>query len=147
MINRQRLLNWVLITIRESAWAPLSVFVIYRVAKAFNAYLLYPPLDMPTHFLGGVSIAYFYRSAITNSQKLVGNIPIQIQSLFALTCAGTTTVLWEFFEYLSDYFLHTSMILGLEDTLKDMFLGLLGGAVLLLLPRADRSAVIGANSK
>lgn len=146
MNNRQKLLNWVLMTVRESAWAPLSVFVFYLVAKAFGAYLLYPPLDMPTHFLGGVAIAYFHRSAIANSQKLVGNIPLSIQILFTFTCTGTTTILWEFFEYSSDFFFHTNMVLGLEDTLKDMFLGLLGGLILLLWRRAGHPAVFDANS-
>jgi hypothetical protein len=145
MINREKLLNWALTTLREGGWAPLSVFVIYRVAKGFGAYLAYPPLDIPTHFMGGVAIAYFYLSAIANAQKLVGNIPVPIQILFAFTCTGTTTVLWEFFEYVSDFFFHTNMILGLEDTLKDMFLGLLGGMILLLWLRAGRSQVVKAN--
>jgi hypothetical protein len=133
MNKNQKLLNWVIVTLRESAWAPISVFVIYRIAKAFGAYLAYPLLDIPTHFLGGVGIAYFYRSLIANSQKIVGSIPAPVQILFALTCTGTTTILWEFFEYVSDFLFHTNMILGLEDTLKDMFLGLLGGTILLLL--------------
>lgn len=120
---------------RESAWAPLSVFVVYSVIKAFNGYLWFPPLDIPTHFLGGVAIAFFYQSAIANSQPLVGSIPSPIQSLLALTCTGTTTILWEFFEYASDYFFHSRMVLGLEDTLKDMFFGLLGGFILVLWHR------------
>jgi hypothetical protein len=146
MINRQKFLDWVLATVRKSAWAPLSVFVFYLVAKAFDAYLLYPPLDIPTHFLGGVAIAHFYRSAIANSQKLVGSIPLPIQIILALTCTGTTTILWEFFEYSSDLFFHTSMVLGLEDTLKDMFLGLLGGLTLLLLTPKGRLSFIDTNS-
>ena len=146
MINRQTFLNWILKTLRESAWAPLSLYVIYRVAKAFGAYLAYPPLDVPTHFLGGVAIAYFFRSAIANSQKLVGNIPVPIQILFALTCTGTTTILWEFLEFVSDYFFHTNMILGLKDTLKDMFFGLLGGLILLLLIPNSQPASIETNS-
>jgi hypothetical protein len=146
MNKTQKLLNWALMTVRESAWAPLSVFVLYSVVKAFGAYLLYPPLDIPTHFLGGVAIAYFYRSAISNSQKLVGSIPLPIQALLALTCTGTTTILWEFFEYSSDFFFHTSMILGLEDTLKDMFLGLLGGLTLLLLTQKGQLSIVDTAS-
>lgn len=138
MNNSQKFLGWGLVTLREAAWAPLSVFVFYCVARAFGAYLAYPPLDIPSHFMGGVAIAYFYQSAITNSQKFVGSIPAPIQNILALTCTGTTSILWEFFEYISDTFFHTNMILGLEDTLKDMFLGLLGGLFLLLLHRSNR---------
>ena len=146
MNNTQKFLNWFLATLRESAWAPISVFVIYSVVKAFGTYLLYPSLDMPTHFLGGVAIAYFFRSAIANSQILVGDIPLPIQIIFALTCTGTTTILWEFFEYFSDFFFHTNMILGLEDTLKDMFLGLLGGLTLILLISKKRVSIVNTNS-
>lgn len=146
MTNKQKLFSWSLATMRESAWAPISVFIIYSILKAFGAYLLYPPLDMPTHFMGGVAIAYFFRSAIANSQIFVGSIPLSIQILFALTCTGTTTILWEFIEYSSDYFFHTDMILGLEDTLKDMFLGLFGGVILLLWRRAGHSVIFEADS-
>jgi hypothetical protein len=145
MIDRQKLLNWVIATVRQSAWAPLSVFVLYLAGRAFSAYLLYPPLDIPTHFLGGAAIAYFYRSAITESQRLIGSIPRPIQNLLTLTCTGTTTILWEFFEYSSDLFFHTSMVLGLEDTLKDMFLGLLGGLMILMLISKGGSTVIQTN--
>jgi len=146
MADKEKLRNWALATLRGSAWAPISLYIVYRVAKAFGAYLSYPALDIPTHFMGGVAIAYFYRSAIANSQKLVGSIPEPIQILFAITCTGTTTILWEFLEYSSDFFFHTNMILGLEDTLKDMFLGLLGGMILVLWLRAGRLKVSDANS-
>ena len=146
MTNRQMLYSWILATLREAAWAPLSVFGVYTLLKAFDMYLLYPPLDIPTHFLGGVAIAYFFRSAIANSQELVGSIPQPIQILLGITCTGTTTILWEFVEYSSDYFFHTSMMLGLEDTLKDMFLGLFGGVILLLWRLAGRSVVFEAHS-
>lgn len=146
MTNKQKLLIWILVTVRESIWAPFGVFVSYLVIKAFDGYLLYPPLDIPTHFLGGVTIAYFYRSAIVNSQKLVGSIPLPIQILLTFTCTGTTTILWEFFEYSSDLFFHTSMVLGLEDTLKDMFMGLLGGLILLLWTPKDRLSFVDTSS-
>jgi hypothetical protein len=135
MPNKQQLINWVAATLRESAWAPLSVVAFYFIGLIFRLYLIFPPLDIPTHFLGGVAITYFYRSAIKNSQSFIGDVPFSVQVLLALTCTGTTTVLWEFYENLVDYFLGTHMVLGLTDTLKDMFLGLLGALVLTLFHR------------
>jgi hypothetical protein len=129
MPNKQQLCAWVGVILRESAWAPLSVVVIYLTGLVFHLYDLFPPLDVPTHFLGGVAITYLYRSAIKNSQTFVGEVPVGVQVLLAFTCTGTTTVLWEFYENIVDYFLHTHMVLGLTDTLKDMFLGLLGALV------------------
>ena len=130
MMTKQQFTDWVVDTLRESAWAPLSVVAVYLIGLAFHLYDLFPPLDIPTHFLGGVAITYLYRSAIKNSQRFAGEIPIGVQVLFAFTCTGTTTVLWEFFENLVDYFFGTHMVLGLTDTIKDMFLGLLGAFVL-----------------
>lgn len=130
MITKRQFTDWTVTTLRESAWAPLGVVAIYLIGLAFHLYDLFPPLDIPTHFLGGVAITYLYRSAIKNSQSFAGDIPFGVQVLSAFTCTGTTTVLWEFLENVLDYVLGMHMVLGLTDTLKDMFMGLLGALVL-----------------
>jgi len=135
MNNRQQLTRWVIATLREAAWAPLSVFGFYLIGLAFRLYKIFPPLDIPTHFMGGVVIAYFYRSAIRNSQNLLGDIPPLIQTLLAFTAAGTTTILWEFHENFLDTFFGTHMVRGLEDTLVDLSLGLLGALILSIFYR------------
>jgi len=129
-MNKQQSLNWVVATLREAAWAPLSVFGFYVLGLAFHLFNLFPAIDIPTHFLGGVVITYFYRSAIRHSQKFVGEIPLAVQVLFAFTCTGTTTILWEFYENILDFFFGTHMVRGLEDTIIDLFIGLLGALVL-----------------
>lgn len=123
------------ITLREAAWAPLSIIAFYVIGLALHLYDLFPPLDLPSHLLGGVAITYFFRSAIRNSQSLVGDIPIPIQIIFAFTCTGTTIIFWEFYENLLDLFFGTHMVRGLEDTIVDMLLGLLGALVFTLLYR------------
>jgi len=121
--------------LRESAWAPLSVISFYLVGLAFHFYDRYPPLDIPSHFFGGIAVTYFFRSAIRNSQAFVGEIPFPIQVLFAFTATGTTIILWEFYENILDFLFHAHNVLGLFDTLKDMIGGLLGAAVLTVLYR------------
>jgi len=135
MKNKQLFFDWILATLRESAWAPLSIFTFYLIGLALQLFKLFPPLDIPTHFMGGVTITYFYRVAIRNSQKFLGDIPIAIQILLAFTATGTTTVLWEFYENLMDHFFGFQMVRGLEDTITDLFLGLLGALVLSLFYR------------
>ena len=132
MNNKQLLVNWTITTLREAAWAPLAVIGFYAIGLAFDWYDRFPPLDIPSHFLGGAAITYFYRSAIKNSQSLVGNIPALIQSLFAFTCTGTTIIFWEFYENAADFLLGTQMVRGLEDTVLDMFVGLVGALILVL---------------
>ena len=134
-MDKKQIVNWISITLREAAWAPLSIIAFYAIGLALHLYDLFPPLDLPSHLLGGVAITYFFRSAIKNSQSLVGDIPILIQIIFAFTCTGTTIIFWEFYENLLDRFFGTHMVRGLEDTIVDMFVGLLGALVFTLLYR------------
>lgn len=135
MQNKSQFFNWVITTLKEAAWAPLAIFGFYVLGLIFHWYDLFPPLDIPTHFMGGVVITYFYRVAIRNAQELVGEIPLSIQILFAFTCTGTTAVFWEFYENFADRFLGTRMVRGLEDTIMDFILGLSGALVLSLFYR------------
>lgn len=126
--------TWISHSLRQAAWAPLAVFVFYAVAaKGFDAYLLFPWLDMPTHFFGGMAITYFYLVAIAYSQRLLGSVPRPVQLLLALGLTAISAVIWEFLEFASDFIWHTQMNLGVADTLSDLFFGLLGGAVMLAI--------------
>ena len=128
-------MNWIFLTLREAAWAPLGVVGFYAIGLALDWYDRFPPLDLPSHFLGGAAITYFYACAIQNSQTIVGSIPAPIQSLQAFTCTGTTIIVWEFYENAADFLLGTQMVRGLEDTIVDMFVGLMGALVLMLFYR------------
>ena len=128
--NKHELVNWLLAVLRESALAPFGVLIFYLIGRSLQLFNLFPRLDIPTHFIGGAAITYFCRSAIRNSQEIVGGIPNSIQTLLAFTCTGTTIILWEFYENLFDFYFGTHMVRGLEDTILDMFLGLLGALFL-----------------
>ena len=134
-MRSKEVVAWVIDTLREAAWAPIVVFLFYIVARSLQLFVYFPPLYIPTHFMGGVVITYFYRVAIRNAQRLVGDIPFPIQFLFALTCTGTTTIFWEFYENISDYFFHSQMVRGVTDTVVDLFVGLLGALAVSLLYR------------
>src|SRR6266498_2902650 len=116
----QKFSDWIKTSLRESAWAPLCVMVLYLSGLAVHLYDLFPVLDIPSHFMGGIAITYFYRSAIRNSRRLLGETPHPIQVLLAFALTGTTTILWEFYEFITDFFLGTHKIRGLEDTLTDL---------------------------
>ena len=128
----------------RAAWAPLLVFGLHLfISRVLNAYLLIPPLDIPMHFFGGVSIAYFFaRSA---RALPVGTISPAFRPwlvavlVFALT--GTATVFWEFAEFFSDHLFATHAQLGLGDTLLDMALGVGGGVTYLAM--AAKSCLLG----
>jgi len=125
---------WLKNTFQQAAWAPLSVFIFYAVAaKSFNVYLIYPWLDIPTHFCGGLAITYFYLAASLHAQVLIGRISRVVQLLLSLGMTAITAVIWEFLEYSSDIMLGTKMNLGVSDTLSDLFFGLLGGLVMVVV--------------
>jgi len=130
--NSQQSGNWIVITLREAAWAPLSILGFYLLSRTLQLFKYFPPLDIPIHFLGGVVITYFYSVAIRHSQKLVGEIPFPIQVLFACTCTGTTAIFWEVYENILDFFAGTQMVRGVQDTIVDLLMGLLGALVLSL---------------
>jgi hypothetical protein len=134
-MRSEKVTAWVLDTLREAAWAPFVVFLFYLIARSLQLYNLFPPLDIPTHFLGGVVITYFYRVAIRNSQNMVGEIPFPIQVTFAFTCTGTTAILWELYEYMFDFFFDANMVRGVTDTTVDFIVGLLGALVLSIFYR------------
>jgi len=126
--------HWLIRTFRQAAWAPLTIFVFYAVAaKGFYAYILFPWLDMPTHFFGGVAITYFFYTGTGYAQAMVGRIPPVIQMFLSLGLTAITAVVWEFLEFLSDTLLGTKMNLGVSDTLSDLFFGLLGGVIAVTL--------------
>ena len=134
---------WLKNTFQQAAWAPLLVFILYAVAaKGFNAYILYPWFDIPTHFCGGVAITYFFLAAIHHAQAKIGHIPKLIQLLLSLGLTAITAVVWEFLEFSSDIALGTKMNLGVSDTLSDLFFGLLGGLVMVAVAARARSVVL-----
>ena len=97
------------------------------------------------HLLGGAAIGYFlwssYSVAATagvlgKPSKILGVILV-----FALICSST--VFWEFAEFLTDQYLGTRAQVDLDDTLFDMLLGILGGTAFLttMIGRALRSGL------
>ena len=114
---------------RSAGWAPTLVFGIHVfISRGLNAYVLFPPLDIPMHFFGGVVIALFiWRcfAAISPAAIAPPLRPVLI-ALLVFSFTATATVFWEFAEFLSDRLFRTNAQVGLEDTLLDMALGLAG---------------------
>lgn len=129
--------RWVFLTSKKAAWAPILVFCSHIVLlRVFHIYDSYPALDIPMHFLGGVVIAYFIHHAVNMAMVLEAlgapNRLFVTVTVFALAC--TATIIWEFAEFALDRHLGTRAQLGLEDTLGDMLMGMIGAAVFLSLP-------------
>jgi hypothetical protein len=128
----------------HAGWLPTAVFLLHvSLSRVWNAYVVYPPLDIPMHFFGGVAIAFFFSrcAALVPSGAISGRPREIAQAVVVFGLTGTATVFWEFAEFLSDRCCGTRAQLTLEDTLLDMALGVVGGLV--YLAAAYQRATLG----
>jgi hypothetical protein len=114
----------------RAGWAPFLVFLLHVfISRVLNGYILYPPLDIPMHFFGGVAMAYFLARcfAALPEQTIARSLRPIAEVVFVVSLTATSSVLWEFAEFTSDAVFGTHAQLGLEDTLLDMAMGITGG--------------------
>jgi hypothetical protein len=122
--------------VRRYGWAPLFVFLLHVfISRVLNGYILYPPLDIPMHFFGGVAIAYFFSgcAAALPSRAVDSAWRARVHLVLVLSLTATASVFWEFAEFTSDTLFGTHAQLDLDDTLLDMALGIAGGAAYALM--------------
>jgi hypothetical protein len=116
--------------VARAGWAPLLVFLLHVfISRVINGYVLYPPLDIPMHFFGGVAMAYFLAKCFAAMPEgaIVRSLRPIAEVVFVVSLTATSSVLWEFAEFTSDAVFGTHAQLGLDDTLLDMALGIAGG--------------------
>jgi hypothetical protein len=116
---------------------PMVVFLVHLAAKGMGLYERFPNIDMPFHYMGGLSIAYTASRILLylELEKITRTRNQVIFLVLLLSLTATATVWWEFAEFISDRFLHTSLQPSIANTMQDQFLGILGGgtwAVILL---------------
>ncbi len=132
----QTLIRWMFTSLREVGWAPSAVFTFHIIAVVvWDIYSRIPDFDIPMHFAGGVAIAYFFGGCYRTARQfdLLGT---PSKAVYPVTILGQTcvaAVLWEFAEFLMDRRFGTHSQPSLEDTLLDLFMGMLGGIVFLAL--------------
>lgn len=129
---------------RRAAWPPALVFLAHVVASlVFQAYTRLPSLDIAMHLLGGCAIACCFARAleVVAREHAAARLDARMRVLLVFALTTTAAVVWEFAEFVSDRTTGTSAQVGLEDTLLDLALGMLGGAAYLATrARARRPA-------
>ena len=125
--------SWV--TIKRFGWLPVIVFLAHEIcAHIVDGYQLWPPIDIPLHFFGGFAIAYFVYGGINvfSEYKLINKPDTLINITVVLGLTGIVAVIWEFAEWTADRILGTNCQLGLDDTMLDLLMGLLGGGLFVI---------------
>ncbi len=116
----------------RAGWAPVLVFLLHVfISRVVNGYILYPPLDIPMHFFGGVAMAYFLAKCFTAlpEDTIARSLRPIAETVFVVSLTTTSSVIWEFAEFTSDTVFGTHAQLGPDDTLLDMALGIAGALV------------------
>ena len=115
----------------KPAWAPSFVFVIHVIAFSFELYKPYPAFDIPMHFFGGVSMAYFLDKAFVAASVMIIGAPHNrlFESLLIFTTTCTVAVFWEFVEFVLSWALSTDLQGTLADTIKDLLFGMTGSLI------------------
>ena len=113
---------------------PTLLFCLHLVMVFLGFYKRHPWIDIPMHVLGGVFIAYSFSLAMTYFQerKILSELNILSRSVYLFALTSTAAVIWEFGEFTIDFFFSTNAQASVEDTILDMFLGLVGGTALIV---------------
>ena len=109
---------------------PGIVFLAHLIAsKILNLYTIFPNLDMPSHYVGGLSIAYTSTQVLSylEQEKISASLNKVLFLILTISLTATAAVLWEFAEFLGDRLMDTNIQISLANTMQDQFLGILGG--------------------
>lgn len=115
---------------------PILVYLVHLIAlRVLHLYTLFPSVDMPFHYIGGLSIAYTASKILEHleSEKITAPLPRTIFLMLLLSLTATIAVFWEFAEFISDQVLGTRLQPSIANTMQDQFLGILGGATWALI--------------
>jgi hypothetical protein len=100
----------------------------FVLSRGLGLYKTFPPLDIPVHLAGGLAVAYFVTRAFAAIPEGAVARPHRalLCGVLAVSVTATGAVCWEFAEFLSDRYLWTRAQRGLQDTLGDVAMGMLG---------------------
>jgi|WetSurMetagenome_2_1015567.scaffolds.fasta_scaffold607394_1 hypothetical protein len=105
------------------------------LSRVVHAYTIWPPTDIPMHFLGGFATAFFISRCfqdlpLTNLPKRT-QVILEVGFIFGLTAA--MAVFWEFQEFLRDQLFGSNIQVSLRNTMQDLAMGILGASVLIFI--------------
>lgn len=119
-------------TVSRILAAPFIVFVIHVFLMfSVNIYAIAPWFDIPMHTFGGAAIGVSGTLLIRlwQEKKWLDRVPRFIRIIAVIGMVACMAVAWELAEFLSDFFFHTIMQPSLQDTMGDLFFGMLGGSI------------------
>lgn len=106
------------------------------LSKAVGAYAVFPWLDVPMHAAGGAAIVVGGRGVLREvvAAGLASRPEPWLERVLLLALTALAAVVWEFAEWTGDRLGWTAAQAGLDDTMLDLLMGLVGGAIAVLWP-------------
>lgn len=132
VMKNKKLWSVILKLFKAGGWFPAAVFFGHLLLKfGVKIYSFWPDADMPLHFLGGLSIAYFVAGAfnVLSHESVKSSRSKLLELVLVVSLTATVAVFWEFGEFASDLVLGTYLQGGLVDTMQDLMLGMVGAFV------------------
>ena len=111
---------------------PFFVYMFgYSLQASWGDYQILGWPNRVVHILGGVSFAVvgYFVLDLAKKSKLVNTSNRFIDFILILFFVMSVSVFWEFWEFLSDKYLRTNSQSSVADTVKDMFMGMLGAVL------------------
>ena len=119
----------------EAGWAPLLVLVIYLAGGGGRVFGREPYGDPAMHVAGGAAVTYLFRRGAALAGAMLGRPSALALDLLAMGGCCAIAILWELGEYASDHFLGTHAQLRIDNAMKDLLFGVVGGALFLIVAR------------
>lgn len=116
--------------IRKSAWAPIVVFIAHVfISRVLHGYARWPNIDIPMHLLGGIVIAFFFSRVLSSVEAdlFQPKYRLVLHGILIFLAVATTTIFWEFAEFIRDQLFQGHAQGSIQDTMGDMLCGMLGG--------------------
>jgi len=117
-------------------WFPIIVLTVHILLFRWSLglYKTMPWIDGPVHYLGGFSIAYSLLILIKEAQSkgCIQKIEPIIKWVLVIGLVATVAVLWELLEFTLDRVMGTNVQVSLQNTMKDLLTGVMGGVTLVL---------------
>jgi hypothetical protein len=127
--------------VRKAGWLPALILTVHGVAALnFNAYNRWPAFDIPMHFAGGLAVAYVAFRCLDElvRRDVMARLNIIVEWILVFAITATVAMHWEFAEWLVDACFDVNAQMGLDDTILDMVLGVLGGLMVVGLTAPQR---------
>jgi hypothetical protein len=119
--------------IQQAAWPGIAVLIVHEVFGRIFGHE--PYVDPVMHLLGGAAAAFFFIRVPALAPKLFGEPSRTTLYLLGFGLTSAVAMIWEFGEFLSDFYLGTRIQRSLGNTMTDLSNGMAGAMILIFCER------------